>query len=212
MKKSKIKLVLVASLVAMTTIPALLNLSSCSNDKPAPIPGPTPPKPEPTPSSKTQFYFKSNFDYTGKDFNFSQLGEFYVNDNNEALAILSDPSKYTDQMILWDIVNCFVLTFDESFVDFVQGEITDFSRNNNQVKYKINLTAQLKSGDTNQISWYTTNSKDGEFEYINISANWINLVQKGDAQPYSTYKLPLNDGVLSSISLCKSKFVWLNGK
>lgn len=44
MKKSKIKLVLVASLVAMTTIPALLNLSSCSNDKPAPIPGPTPPK------------------------------------------------------------------------------------------------------------------------------------------------------------------------
>ena len=113
MKKSKNKLFLASSLVVMITIPTLLNLSSCSNNtKPAPIP-------EPTPSSKTQFYFKSNLDYTGKDFNFSQLGEFYVNDNNEALAILSDPSKYTDQMILWDIVNCFVLTFDESFVDFV---------------------------------------------------------------------------------------------
>ena len=81
-KKLKIKLVLVISLVAMTAIPALLNLSSCSNNN-----KPTPPKPEPTPSSKTRFYFKSNLDYTGKDFNFSQLGEFYVNDNNDALTI-----------------------------------------------------------------------------------------------------------------------------
>ena len=55
-------------------------------------------------------------------------------------------------MILWDVINCFVLIFDESFVDLFQGEITDFSRNNNQVKYKINLTAQLKSGDAKQIS------------------------------------------------------------
>ena len=115
-------------------------------------------------------------------------------------------------MILWDVINCFVLIFDESFVDLFQGEITDFSRNNNQVKYKINLTAQLKSGDAKQISWYTTNSKDGKFEYVSISTDWINLVQKGDAHPYSTYKLPLNDGVLSPISLCKSKFIWLNGK